>query len=240
MSATKNECEIVNRLSRKVEKELSDNMASINEDITEINEKLEDVAVIDDTEASTTTTYSSEKIEDLISDIPTGAEIDDSTETTTKTWSSFKIKTEIDAGGGGSSEDFNLVFMNSQNLTKLLNTATYTNSDYQLDTEFTAFSIPSFRVNANHHILLAFDIHTISANNGVTSIDIEIQLTNSVNRLNFTVSKEGDANLFAIPLYSFGFVNDSATVTGTVKYTVHGVNENPGDLKTAFTLYDIS
>ena len=212
MSEAKNECEIVNRLSRKVEKELSDNMTLVNEDIAEINEKLEDVAEIDDTSASTTTT-----------------------------WSSSKIKTEIDAGGGGgSSEGFNLVFMNSQNLTKLLNTATYTNSDYKLDTEFTAFSIPSFRVNANHHILLAFDIHTISANNGVTSIDIEIQLTNSVNRLNFTVTKEGDANLFTIPLYSFGFVNDSATVTGEVKYTVHGVNRNPGDLKTAFTLYDIS
>ena len=103
MSETKNECEIVNRLSRKVEKELSDNMTLVNENITEINEKLEDMAVIDDTTASTTTTYSSEKIEDLISDIPTGAEIDDSTETTTTTWSSSKIKTEIDAGGGGGS-----------------------------------------------------------------------------------------------------------------------------------------
>ena len=104
MSETKNECEIVNRLSRKVEKELAENMDKVNEDIAEINEKLEDVALIDDTTASTTSTYSSEKIEDLISDIPTGAEIDDSTETTTTTWSSSKIKTEIDAGGGGGSD----------------------------------------------------------------------------------------------------------------------------------------
>lgn len=103
MSETKNECEIVNRLSRKVEKELSDNMTLINEDISEINEKLEEVAVIDDTTASDSTTYSSEKIEDLISDIPTGAEIDDSTEALTTTWSSSKIKTEIEAGGGGGS-----------------------------------------------------------------------------------------------------------------------------------------
>ncbi len=103
MSETKNECEIVNRLSRKVEKELAENMNLVNEDIAEINERLENVAEIDDTTASTTTTYSSEKIEDIISDIPTGAEIDDSTETTTTTWSSSKIKTEIDAGGGGGS-----------------------------------------------------------------------------------------------------------------------------------------
>ena len=75
MSTTKNECEIVNRLSREVEKELADNMTEINEDIAEINEKLEDVALIDD-----------------------------STETTTTTWSSSKIKEEIDAGGGGGSD----------------------------------------------------------------------------------------------------------------------------------------
>ena len=104
MSTTKNECEIVNRLSRKVEKELAENMDKVNEDIAEINEKLEDVALIDDSTASASSTYSSEKIEDLISDIPTGAEIDDSTETTTTTWSSSKIKTEIDSGGGSSFE----------------------------------------------------------------------------------------------------------------------------------------
>ena len=92
MSATKNECEIVNRLSRKVEKELSDNMTLVNASLTEINEKLEDMAVIDDTTASTTTTYSSEKIEDLIDDIPTGAEIDDTTASTTTTYSSEKIE----------------------------------------------------------------------------------------------------------------------------------------------------
>jgi hypothetical protein len=74
MASTKNECEIVNRLSRKVEKELSENMDKVNEDIAEVNEKLEDVAVIDD-----------------------------STQTSTTTWSSSKIKTEIDAGGGGGS-----------------------------------------------------------------------------------------------------------------------------------------
>ena len=132
MSETKNECEIVNRLSRKVEKELSENMTLVKASLAEINEKIEDMAVIndtsasdsttyssekiedlisdiptgaeiDDTTASTTTTYSSEKIEDLISDIPTGAEIDDSTEALTTTWSSSKIKTEIDGGGGGGS-----------------------------------------------------------------------------------------------------------------------------------------
>lgn len=39
MSEAKNECEIVNRLSRKVEKELSDNMTEINASLAEINEK---------------------------------------------------------------------------------------------------------------------------------------------------------------------------------------------------------
>ena len=103
MSETKNECEIVNRLSRKVEKELSENMTLVKASLAEINEKIEDMAVINDTSASDSTTYSSEKIEDLISDIPTGAEIDDSTEALTTTWSSSKIKTEIDGGGGGGS-----------------------------------------------------------------------------------------------------------------------------------------
>ena len=103
MSETKNECEIVNRLSRKVEKELSENMTLVKASLAEINEKIEDMAVINDTSASDSTTYSSEKIEDLISDIPTGAEIDDSTEALTTTRSSSKIKTEIDGGGGGGS-----------------------------------------------------------------------------------------------------------------------------------------
>jgi endo-alpha-1,4-polygalactosaminidase (GH114 family) len=97
MSETKNECEIVNRLSRKVEKELSENMDKVNEDITEINEKLEDVAVIDD-----------------------------STETTTTTWSSSKIKEEIDAGGGSESDGFKLTYMNAPTLSKVQNVATYT------------------------------------------------------------------------------------------------------------------
>lgn len=94
MSSTKNECEIVNRLSRVVEKELAENMA-------EIDEKIEDMAEIDDSEASSTTTYSSNKIEDLIDNIPTGAEIDDSAESLDKTWSSTKIRNEIDSSGGG-------------------------------------------------------------------------------------------------------------------------------------------
>lgn len=54
-------------------------------------------ASIDDTVASTTTTYSSDKIDDLISGIQPGTEIDDSVTSTTKTWSSSKINTEIDA-----------------------------------------------------------------------------------------------------------------------------------------------
>lgn len=102
MSETQNECEIVNRLSRKVEKELADNMTEVNEDIARIDEVIENMAVIDDTTASDSTTYSSEKIEGLIDDIPTGAEIDDTVTSTTKTWSSSKIEEEIDAGGGGS------------------------------------------------------------------------------------------------------------------------------------------
>lgn len=51
-------------------------------------------ASIDDLVSSTTTTYSSDKIDDLISGAG-GAEIDDTTTSTTKTWSSSKINTEI-------------------------------------------------------------------------------------------------------------------------------------------------
>lgn len=82
MSTTKNECEIVNRLSQKVEKELADNMSEVNEDIAEVNE---DIARIN------------RSLENM-------AVIDDSVETVTTTWSSSKIKTEIDVGGGGGSD----------------------------------------------------------------------------------------------------------------------------------------
>jgi len=75
MSSTKNECEIVNRLSRKVEKELSENMTEVNASLAEVNEKIEDMVVIDD-----------------------------SVEASDSTWSSTKIKEEIDAGGGSSFE----------------------------------------------------------------------------------------------------------------------------------------
>lgn len=51
-------------------------------------------ASIDDLVSSTTTTYSSDKIDDLISGAG-GAEIDDSVTSLTKTWSSSKINTEI-------------------------------------------------------------------------------------------------------------------------------------------------
>ena len=54
-------------------------------------------ASIDDLVSSTTTTYSSDKIDDLISGIQPGTEIDDTTTSTTSTWSSSKINTEIDA-----------------------------------------------------------------------------------------------------------------------------------------------
>lgn len=82
MASTKNECEIVNRLSRKVEKELAENMTEVNENIAEVNE---DIARINRS-------------------LENKAEIDDSTESLSKTWSSSKIKTEIDAGGGGGSD----------------------------------------------------------------------------------------------------------------------------------------
>ena len=81
MSTTKNECEIVNRLSRKVEKELADNMAEVNENISEVNTNISQI---------------NRRLENM-------AEIDDSVESSTKTWSSTKIKTEIDSGGGGGS-----------------------------------------------------------------------------------------------------------------------------------------
>ena len=81
MSITKNECEIVNRLSRKVEKELADNMTEVNENLSEVNTNISQI---------------NRRLENM-------AEIDDSVESSTKTWSSSKIKTEIDAGGGGGS-----------------------------------------------------------------------------------------------------------------------------------------
>ncbi len=52
---------------------------------------------INDNVASASTTYSSNKINDLISGIEPGTEIDDTVTSTTKTWSSSKINTEISA-----------------------------------------------------------------------------------------------------------------------------------------------
>ena len=54
-------------------------------------------ASINDSVASATNTYSSNKINELISGIEPGTEIDDSVTSTTKTWSSSKINTEITA-----------------------------------------------------------------------------------------------------------------------------------------------
>lgn len=52
-------------------------------------------ASIDDNVASASTTYSSNKINDLIEGIEPGTEIDDSVISTSKTWSSSKINTEL-------------------------------------------------------------------------------------------------------------------------------------------------
>lgn len=54
-------------------------------------------ASINDNMSSSTLTYSSNKINSLISGIQPGTEIDDTTTSTTKTWSSSKINTEITA-----------------------------------------------------------------------------------------------------------------------------------------------
>lgn len=179
------------------------------------------------------------EIDNLASEVDTKASIVDTDTGLNSTWSSAKIREEIDAGSGDDS-GFKLTYMNAQNLTKLQNTATYTHTGYDLDTEFTAFSIPSFRIASNHHVLLAFDVFTNVVNNGITSIDIEIQLApNKANRLTFTISKDSDSFMFLVPLYSFGIVNDAASVTGTVKYTVHSENATGADFKTAFTLYDL-
>lgn len=52
---------------------------------------------VNDNVASATTTYSSNKINELISGIQPGTEIDDTVTSTTKTWSSSKINTEVSA-----------------------------------------------------------------------------------------------------------------------------------------------
>lgn len=50
---------------------------------------------IDDSTASATTTYSSEKVTDLVNNVTTGAEIDDLATHADKTWSSNKINEEF-------------------------------------------------------------------------------------------------------------------------------------------------
>lgn len=226
MSATKNECEIVNRLSRKVEKELSENMTLVNKDIAEINEKLEDVAVIDDTEASDSTTYSSEKIEDLISDIPTGAEIDDSTEALTTTWSSSKIKTEIDAGGGGGSG-----FEPKYTMTKQFNTLS-TSYVEKINT-LTDFS--DINIEAGKMYLVCWGVYK-RGTGGVDSMNanfkLEILSNNYVQRT-IEVNQPNGSNepIFGTSIQTFTLlVNSSATNIG---FKLYGNNSN-GEKSTWF------
>lgn len=226
MSTTKNECEIVNRLSRKVEKELADNMTEINEDITEINEKLEDVALIDDSTASASSTYSSEKIEDLIDDIPTGAEIDDSTETTTTTWSSSKIKTEIDAGGGGGSG-----FEPKYTMTKQFNTLSTSYAE-KINT-LTDFS--DINIEAGKMYLVCWGVYK-RGTGGVDSMNanfkLEILSNNQVQRV-IEVNQPNGSNepIFGTSIQPFVLLlNSSATNIG---FKLYGNNTN-GEKSTWF------
>lgn len=86
MADTRNDCQIVNRYSEVVEAQLTEAVETLE---AEISEK----ATINDSTASDSTTYSSEKIEDLINNIPvpTVDLIDDTTVSTSKTFSSSKI-----------------------------------------------------------------------------------------------------------------------------------------------------
>ncbi len=226
MSETKNECEIVNRLSRKVEKELAENMDKVNEDIAEINEKLEDVALIDDTTVSTTTTYSSDKIEDLISDIPTGAEIDDSTETTTTTWSSSKIKTEIDAGGGGGSG-----FEPKYTMTKQF----YGLSTSYLEKINTLTDFPEVNIEAGKMYLVCWGVYK-RGTGGVDSMNanfkLEILSNNQVQR-SIEVNQPNGSNepIFGTSIQPFTLlVNSSASNIG---FKLYGNNSN-GEKSTWF------
>ena len=226
MSTTKNECEIVNRLSRKVEKELAENMDKVNEDIAEINEKLEDVALIDDTTASTTSTYSSEKIEDLLDDIPTGAEIDDSTETTTTTWSSSKIKTEIDAGGGGGSG-----FEPKYTMTKQFNTL----STSYVEKINTLTDFPEVNIEAGKMYLVCWGVYkrgTGGVDSMNTNFKLEILSNNYVQRT-IEVNQPNGSNepIFGTSIQPFTLlVNSSATNIG---FKLYGNNTN-GEKSTWF------
>ena len=226
MSTTKNECEIVNRLSRKVEKELAENMDKVNEDIAEINEKLEDVALIDDTTASTTSTYSSEKIEDLIDDIPTGAEIDDSTETTTTTWSSSKIKTEIDAGGGGGSG-----FEPKYTMTKQFNTL----STSYVEKINTLTDFPEVNIEAGKMYLVCWGVYK-RGTGGVDSMNanfkLEILSNNYVQR-SIEVNQPNGSNepIFGTSIQPFTLLVNSST--SNIGFKLYGNNSN-GEKSTWF------
>lgn len=86
MADTRNDCQIVNKYSEVVEKQLA-------EAVEELEAEISEKASINDTTASSTSTYSSTKIEDLINNIPvpTVDVIDDSTVSLAKTFSSSKI-----------------------------------------------------------------------------------------------------------------------------------------------------
>jgi hypothetical protein len=226
MSQTKNECEIVNRLSRKVEKELSENMDKVNEDIAEINERLENVAEIDDTTASDSTTYSSEKIEELISDIPTGAEIDDTVTTTNKTWSSSKIKTEIDAGGGGGSG-----FEPKYTMTKQF----YGLSTSYLEKINTLTDFPEVNIEAGKMYLVCWGVYK-RGTGGVDSMNanfkLEILSNNQVQR-SIEVNQPNGSNepIFGTSIQPFTLlVNSSASNIG---FKLYGNNSN-GEKSTWF------
>ena len=224
MSTTKNECEIVNRLSREVEKELADNMTEINEDIAEINEKLEDVALIDDSTETTTTTWSSSKIKDEI-DAGGGSDlIDDTVTSTSKTWSSSKINTEIEASGGSGFEP-------KYTMTKQFNTLSTSYAE-KINT-LTDFS--DINIEAGKMYLVCWGVYK-RGTGGVDSMNanfkLEILSNNQVQRV-IEVNQPNGSNepIFGTSIQPFVLLlNSSATNIG---FKLYGNNTN-GEKSTWF------
>ena len=81
---------------------------------------------VNDNVASATTTYSSNKINELISGITPESEIDDSVTSTTKTWSSNKINTEISSANTFPNYNFSDSVAYTEEVTGSNMTLTYT------------------------------------------------------------------------------------------------------------------
>lgn len=160
-------------------------------------------ASIDDLVSSSNTTYSSDKIDDLISGIQPGTEIDDSVTSSTKTWSSSKINTAVSSKA--SINDITASATTTYSSNKIDSLVSYDN----IATYYSNETQPSNSYNYDHDITINDDgFYIINSNvNGIVSDSSSTYpaklITNgecgiNLNRNNLSYNVASDNKLFSV------------------------------------------